>query len=86
MRPDAQINVLKGWWEDLSEKQRRSIIRYAEVGRLLNFRSGTTRHYLRDIAEDSGYIADHEGESLVIYQPVQFPRAGEVGKGPSSSE
>lgn len=86
LRPDAQINVLKGWWEDLSEKQRRSIIRYAEVGRLLNFRSGTTRHYLRDIAEDSGYIADHEGESLVIYQPVQFPRAGEVGKGPSSSE
>ena len=70
LRPDAQITTLKGWWDDLSEKQRRSIIRYAEVDRLLNFRSGTTRHYLRDIAEDSGYIADHEGESLVIYQPA----------------
>ena len=72
-----KLAILKSWMGSRPPELNRHAIHFSDVDSELNIEPGTTKKYIKQVAEKWNYIVDHEGENTILF--TKAPRQNSVG-------
>lgn len=71
------IAVLKSWMGTRPDEQNKRVIHFSEIDKEFNFKFGTAKKYIKQVAAEWNYIVDHEGEATILFKDA--PRSNNGG-------